>query len=75
VLAKIARSLRPDGALLVSMRDGDGESIGRYHTVYWRRDDFVGRIEAAGFALVWEGRNLDTDSDAWHTFLALKREP
>jgi 2-polyprenyl-3-methyl-5-hydroxy-6-metoxy-1,4-benzoquinol methylase len=72
VLAKFARSLRPDGALLVSMRDGDGESVGRYHTVYWRRDDFVGRMGAAGFALVWEGHSLDTDNDSWHTFLARK---
>lgn len=72
VLGKIACSLRPEGVLLVSMRDGEGESVGEYHTVYWRRDDFVKRMNAAGLALIWEGHNLDTDNDAWHTFLARK---
>ena len=51
VLAKIAGSLRPGGAFLVSMRIGDGETSGEYHTVYWRRDDFAARLETPGWSL------------------------
>jgi 2-polyprenyl-3-methyl-5-hydroxy-6-metoxy-1,4-benzoquinol methylase len=70
VLKKIAQALRRDGAFLVSMRDGDGETGGRYHTVYWRRDDFAARMEAAGFALEWDEYSVDCDNDGWNTFLA-----
>lgn len=72
VLAKIAQALRPDGAVLVSMRDGDGETSGSYHTVFWRRDQFAGRLQAAGLSVEWESRSIDVDKDAWHTFLARK---
>lgn len=72
VLRRIARALRPQGAFLVSMRDGDGETCGQYHTVYWRRDDFAARIEAAGLALTWDEYSVDSDNDAWNTFLALR---
>jgi len=72
VLAKIATSLRPGGAFLVSMRNGDGETGGNYHTVYWRRDDFAERIAAAGLELIWDEFSSDCDSDEWNTFLALR---
>lgn len=72
VLTKIAQALRPGGAFLVSMRDGDGETVGKYHTVYWRRDDFASRMETAGFALEWEEHSIDVDKDPWHTFFARK---
>lgn len=70
VLTRIAQALRPDGAFLVSMRDGDGETSGKYHTVYWHRDDFAARMEAAGFVLAWDEYSVDCDNDAWNTFLA-----
>lgn len=70
VLKRIAEALRPRGAFLVSMRDGDGETSGKYHTVYWRRDDFAARMEAAGFALEWDEYSVDCDNDGWNTFLA-----
>jgi 2-polyprenyl-3-methyl-5-hydroxy-6-metoxy-1,4-benzoquinol methylase len=70
VLTRIARALRPQGAFLVSMRDGDGETSGDYHTEYWRRDDFAARMEAAGLALEWDEHSVDCDDDAWNTFLA-----
>lgn len=70
VLKKIAAALRSDGALLVSMREGDGESGGKYHTVYWRRDDFVARMAAAGLTVEWERFSSDEDDLHWHTFLA-----
>lgn len=72
VLAKLARSLRPGGALIVSMRDGDGETTGKYHMTYWRRDDFAARLAAAGLDVVWDEFRLDCDNDAWNTFLAVR---
>ncbi|AID29742.1 2-polyprenyl-3-methyl-5-hydroxy-6-metoxy-1,4-benzoquinol methylase [Mesorhizobium sp. USDA 4775] len=72
VLAKIAGSLRPGGALLVSMRNGDGETSGNYHTVLWRRDDFAGRLEAAGLILLRDDFNIGRNTEEWNTFLAVK---
>lgn len=70
VLAKILASLRPGGAFLVSLRDGEGETLGDYHTVYWRREEFVARLEATGFAVEWDELSTDCDGDDWLTFLA-----
>ena len=72
VLGKLTRSLRPGGAMIVSMRDGDGETTGKYHTVYWRRDDFAMRLGAAGLDLVWDEFRIDSDNDPWNTFLAVR---
>ena len=72
VLAKIAASLRPGGAFLVSMRIGDGEKSGDYHTVYWRRDDFAARLENAGLVLVGDEFNVGRDREEWTTFLAVR---
>lgn len=70
VLRKIAEALCASGAFLVSMREGDGEDTGNYHTVYWRRDEFAARIEAAGFTIEWDEHSVDCDNDLWITFLA-----
>jgi 2-polyprenyl-3-methyl-5-hydroxy-6-metoxy-1,4-benzoquinol methylase len=70
VLKRIATALRPGGALLVSMRDGTGESSGDYHTVYWKREAFEQRLEAAGLTVHWYEATVDCDLDHWHTFLA-----
>ena len=70
VLAKIFTALRPGGAFLVSLRDGEGETLGAYHTVYWRRDEFATRLEATGFAVEWDDFSTDCDGDDWLTFLA-----
>ena len=72
VLAKIVGSLRPGGAFLVSMRIGDGETGGEYHTVYWRRDDFAARLESAGLVLVGDEFNVGRDREEWTTFLAVR---
>lgn len=72
VLGKIARSLRPGGAFLVSMRNGDGETSGEYHTVYWRRDDFAARLEAAGLVLLRDDFNIGRNSEEWNTFLTVR---
>ena len=55
----------------MSVREGTGESTGDYHTTYWRRKDFVARLERAGLRVVWQDRNLDSDGDPWLTFLAV----
>jgi 2-polyprenyl-3-methyl-5-hydroxy-6-metoxy-1,4-benzoquinol methylase len=70
VLRKIFGALKPGGALLVSMRKGEGETSGDYHTVYWTRDGFANRLVAAGLEIQWDRESVDTDHDAWLTFLA-----
>lgn len=72
VLAKIARSLRPGGAFVVSMREGEGETGGRYHTVDWRRDAFATRIEAAGMELLSHAFRVGRKERGWNTFLAAR---
>jgi SAM-dependent methyltransferase len=70
VLRKIAGALRPGGIFLVSMRDGDGETGGDYHTVYWRRDPFLAELKAAGFVVEWDEHAIDSADDHWLRFLA-----
>ncbi|RAZ89781.1 methyltransferase type 12 [Mesorhizobium hawassense] len=72
VLAKIEGSLRPGGAFLASMRNGDGETEGNCHTVLWRRDDFASRLEGAGLVLLRDDFNVGRNSEEWNTFLAVK---
>ncbi|MGQ2904010.1 MAG: class I SAM-dependent DNA methyltransferase [Neoaquamicrobium sediminum] len=72
VLTKIAGSLRAGGAFLVSMRDGEGETGGKYHTVYWRRDDFAAHLQASGLDILWDEFSIDCDGDAWNTFIAVR---
>lgn len=69
VLAKIADALRPRGAFLVSMREGDHETGGDYHEVYWRRNDFAARLKAAGLITLWDESSAGSDDVTWNTFL------
>ncbi|TPM35641.1 class I SAM-dependent methyltransferase [Mesorhizobium sp. B2-3-4] len=75
VLGKIAHSLRPGGAFVVSMREGDGETGGRYHTVDWRSDAFAARMEAAGMEVVSHSFRIGRKERGWNTFLAVKPQP
>lgn len=70
VLRKIHAALKRGGAFLVSMRKGEGETSGDYHTVYWSRDGFAARLAAAGLAVAWDADSLGPDGGAWVTFLA-----
>jgi hypothetical protein len=70
VLAKIARALRPGGAFLVSLREGDGETFGAYHTVYWRDASFGPLLPAAGLHVEWQDQSVDSDGDSWLAYLA-----
>jgi 2-polyprenyl-3-methyl-5-hydroxy-6-metoxy-1,4-benzoquinol methylase len=70
VLRKIHAALKPAGAFLVSMRQGEGETGGNYHTVYWTRDGFAARLAEAGLAVAWEASSVGPDGGDWITFLA-----
>lgn len=70
VLRKIAGALRPDGALLVSVREGEGEAPPPAAMVFWRRDEFAERLEAAGLAVEWCVQEVDCDGDGWLIYLA-----
>jgi SAM-dependent methyltransferase len=72
VLDRIAGALRPGGAFLVSIRGGDGETTGDYHTVFWRRDDFAERLLASGLEVGWDSADIGRNDNLWLTFLALK---
>lgn len=69
VLAKIAAALRPRGAFLVTMREGEGETGGNYHEVYWRRNDFAERLKVAGLAVLWDEPSVGSDNVTWNSFL------
>jgi SAM-dependent methyltransferase len=68
VLAKIARALRPRGAFLVSMREGDCETDGNYHEVHWRRNDFAARLKTAGLTVLWDEPSVGSNNVTWNTF-------
>lgn len=69
VLRKVHDALKPAGVFLVSMRTGEGETSGSYHTVYWTRDRFAARLVAAGLSIAWDAESVDSDGDEWVTFL------
>jgi SAM-dependent methyltransferase len=70
VLAKIAAALRPGGAFLVSMREGDGETSGDYHEVHWSRNDFAARLETAGLSVMRSETSVGSDMVHWNSYLA-----
>jgi 2-polyprenyl-3-methyl-5-hydroxy-6-metoxy-1,4-benzoquinol methylase len=70
VLRKIHAALKPGGALLVSMRKGEGETRGDYLTVHWNRAGFAARLATAGLAVVWDADSVGPDGGEWVTFLA-----
>lgn len=70
VLRKIAGALKPGGAFLVSMRKGEGETSGDYHTVSWTRGRFAAHLAAADLAIDWEMERVDSVREEWLTFLA-----
>jgi len=73
VLDRVMAALRPGGALLVSVRDGDGEQWqpDNCHLVFWRRDEFAAHLLRAGFTIVWDERHLDEDDRPWFSFFAI----
>lgn len=77
VLERAAGALRPGGALLVSMREGDtdawqlGSAGRRYHVTRWRQDEFEGVLAAAGLTPTWHVRLADDEGD-WLLLVATR---
>ncbi len=74
VLLKIACALTAGGALLVTLREGDGNheeqaESGVYHVVNWSEAEFLSRLRGAGFEVSWVGHSSDSDGD-WLSVLA-----
>jgi len=72
VLRKIHAALRPGGAFLAAMRQGEGETTGDYHTVCWTRERFTERLAAAGFAIRWDADSVGRDGNDWVSYLACR---
>lgn len=76
LLGRVAGALRPGGAFLVAVREGEGEqwevgdSGNPYFTVLWREPDLCDALEDAGFALEWRSWGEDSEESRWLTFLA-----
>ena len=69
VLDKIRHATRPDGAFLVSMFEGHGETRGNYLTTCWSHAGFATRLEKAGFRIEASERRTSSRGDVWMTFL------
>lgn len=72
-LTKLAASLRPGGSVLLTYRDGDGQSTerggsGNYHTALRLPALFRGMLDAAGLISKWE-RPLADDEGDWQAIL------
>jgi 2-polyprenyl-3-methyl-5-hydroxy-6-metoxy-1,4-benzoquinol methylase len=74
VLRKIHNALKPGGAFLAAMREGEGETTGEYFTVCWTRDRFTERLAAAGLSVIWDADSVGRDGNNWITYLA-RRAP
>ncbi|MBS0427370.1 MAG: class I SAM-dependent methyltransferase [Proteobacteria bacterium] len=70
VLRKVYAALKPEGAFLVSMRKGVGETRGKYLTVYWLPVAFAAMLGSAGLRVDWQRETVDSDGDTWITYLA-----
>jgi hypothetical protein len=78
VLAKMSAALKPGGALLVGLREGQDElrevggDAGVYHITLWPQDEFVERLGRARLSV--EERYTFTGRDGeWLVVLARKR--
>ena len=76
LLDRVAAALRPGGAFLFSIREGDGErwevgdSGNPYFTVLWREPDICDLLEDAGLELDWRSWGKDSEESQWLTLLA-----
>ena len=70
VLRKIHDALKPGGAFLAAMREGEGETAGEFLTVCWTRDRFIQRLDAAGLSVIWDADSVGRDGNNWITYLA-----
>jgi 2-polyprenyl-3-methyl-5-hydroxy-6-metoxy-1,4-benzoquinol methylase len=70
VLRKIHAALKPGGALLVAMREGEGETDGGCLTVCWTGQNFATQLAAAGLTVEWQADSVGGDGNDWVSFLA-----
>lgn len=76
LLGRVAGALKPGGAFLMSVREGDGEqcevgdSVNPSSTVLWREPDLCDALEDAGFRLDWRAWGEDSEESRSLTFLA-----
>ena len=78
VMGKVAGALRPGGAFLVSVREGEGErwetgeSANRYHVVLWPEPDLVERLAAVGLDVEWSKRHRNSEGHRLTMFARLR---
>src|SRR6476469_4164998 len=74
VLGRVAEALRPGGAFVISVPEGDGEERGVGEagtpslTVRWREPDLCDVLEDVGLDLVRRWSTDDSDRGPWLTF-------
>jgi hypothetical protein len=71
VLGRVAGALRPGGAFVVSLPEGDGEQreVGDpFATVLWREPDLCDLLEDVGLDLARRWATEDRDRHPWLTF-------
>lgn len=77
VLRKVADTLRPGGAFLVSLRLGEGEhwegDARDYRVVLWQPDAFLAALHGAGLSVDWEAQSDERDG-RWLTAFARRPE-
>ena len=67
VLSKVAAALRPGGALLFTVLEGEGESIESgsgsqpYYIARWRQDELEHLLGPLGLQLLWSGTSEDSE--------------
>lgn len=70
VLHKIHAALKPGGAFLVAMRQGEGETDDDCLTVCWHGERFAERLAAAALSVAWQAESVGGDGNDWVSFLA-----
>lgn len=66
-LEKIAKAIRSGGALLISVREGAGETLEKgknghgYYVAAWQRDELLAFLEPLGLGLLWSNSSTDND--------------
>ncbi|NYE35442.1 2-polyprenyl-3-methyl-5-hydroxy-6-metoxy-1,4-benzoquinol methylase [Nocardioides cavernae] len=74
VLARAVAAMRPGGAALLSVREGEGErweqgEVHRYHVSSWTEEGLDGLLDAVGLVPGWRARLVDGEG-GWLLVLA-----
>jgi len=80
VLEKIARALRDGGAFLLSIREGEGDTVeigskgNEYYVALWPRSEIIAALAALGLDLLWS-HSFDGSEGRWLIALFRKGAP